>query len=260
MANEFYDRKAELIIGNRKWTYPELNMNYKITFDSEPEPNKSQISIYNLSDDSIKSISKGQSIIFNAGYGDDIGTLLAGIIYEVYTIKKGVDNVTFISCIDVQTQYLQKRISKTYTESVTAEFILNDIFNIVGIKLNKLELKNNVIYKNGFVAADTLNNIAKRIVKNCGSQLLIQNTSISVIKQESGIVTGFLLSPSTGLINIDKINKNNGAQYEIDMILNHAISTKSLLEVQSKTFNGIVMAIEGQHSDFKTNVEVVTVG
>lgn len=260
MANEFYNRKSELIIENRKWTYPELEMTFKIEFDSEPEPNISKVGIYNLNDDSIKFINKGQQIIFNAGYGDDIGTLLSGIIYQVYTIKKGVDSITYISCIDVQIQYLSRYLSKTYNAPANANFVLEDVFSTIGINPNKVELQENVIYKNGFTASGKALDNIKRIVNDCKSQLIIQNTSISIIKASTGNVTGFLLTPETGLISIDKINKTNGAQYEIDMILNHAISTKSFLEVQSKTFNGIVMVIEGEHNDFKTTVEVVTVG
>ena len=61
-----------------------------------------------------------------------------------------------------------------------------------------------------------------------------------------------------GSFEIDKESTN--PQFEIEMLLNHNISTKSLLQVESENLKGIVMVLKGKHQNWITSVEVVSVG
>lgn len=259
--SDFYQRKAELIIENNKWLHPEITMNFNIEFDAEDDPNVSKISIFNLSEPSISSIKKGDICIFNAGYKDDIGGICNGVIFDVFTTKQNNDTKTDIRVIDVTGQYLNKTISKTYLPNANAQFILTDLFAQIGITPNRIELLENKIYFSGFTAYGKVQDSIRRIVKDCGSELTTNNSTIDIAPPQIGVETGYLLTPKTGLLNVTKIdNPNSQAQYKITMLLNHNVHVKSLLQVQSKFLDGIVMVVSGKHNDWKTTAEVVTVG
>lgn len=256
-----YDRKIELIIGDKKWNYPELQIEFNVPFDYENDPNISDINIYNLNNNSINSIKKGQPCVLNAGYSGDIATILAGIIYQVNTTKDAVDIITTLKVVDVQNQYLNKNISKTYQGGVNAEFLLNDIFNQIGMKINLIRLNKNVIYQNGFTASGKIIDVIKRIVRDCRSRLVIKNNVVSIVAGDVGFETGYLLSPETGLLNIEPTeNSRTNANYKVQSLLLNNLSSRSFLEIKSKYFNGIVMVTEGNHDNFISNFEVITVG
>ncbi len=259
--SDFFNRKAELIIGNSKWTYPELEIGYDISFDADPEIDISTISISNLSASSMASISRGQPIILNAGYGNDLGSIMSGVISSVASEKSRTTKKLNIKCINVNNQYLNSSVYKSYKSNVKASFILSDMSNLTGVKLNKVELAQDTIYKRGFVAKGKVSDIYKRIASDCKSQLLIKNTIIEIIKPSHGYETGYKLTSDTGLIGVEKIdNSENQANYKVTMFLNHDISTKSLLQIDSNLFKGIAMVVKGSHNDWRTVVEVVAVG
>lgn len=259
MSN-FFRRKAELIIGNSKWTYPELEMKYKILFGTSKKPNISEIEVINLSESSIANITIDSNISFNAGYGSDTGGLLSGTVQTIDTTFSGVDRKTKIKCLNATNTYINSVVNKAYQPN-KASFILNDLFASKGIDANKIELAEDKIYKSGFSAFGSFKNVVNRIAEECGSELIIRDTVIEIVKKDTGFTTGYLLKGETGLLKINKIDKKKSdAQYKIEMLLNHNIGAKSILEVDSKIFKGTCMVLRGMHQNFKTIVEVKTVG
>lgn len=259
--SSFFKRVAELIVGQNKWTYPELHMSYKVPFDYTNVPTISEISIYNLSAASIAELEVGQQIVFNAGYEGDIGTVLSGVVKEVFTEKEGSDIKTTIRAINVTNQYLDTNLNTTYAEGTAANFIILDILKYLGLSPNLLQLKEDIIYPNGLSVSGKVIDILTEVVEDCGSTVIIRNSSIEIMIDTEGIETGYLLSSETGLLNINKIDKStNFAQYKVEMLLNHAVQARSLLQIDSVSLEGIVMALQGSHEDWKTTVEVYPVG
>lgn len=255
--NNFFGLAGELIVGDKVFKFPDFYYKFDIKFDYFQEPNISKVDIKNLNINSIENIKVGQPIILSMGYQDDIGNILNGVIYGVSHEKDTLK----IKCIDVTNQYLNQTVSKSYNVNTKADFILKDLFSLKGLSFDKLELEDNKVYKNGFTAVGKLKDIVQNITDDCNSQLIINNTSINILKKDTGFQTGYTLNKDTGLLNIKKIDKQNTqAQYKIEMLSNHNITAKSLLQVESSLFNGICMVIEGSHENHKTKVEVITVG
>lgn len=256
-----YDRKAELIVGNKKWYYPDLQIEFGVPFDYDDDPNVSEVRIYNLNNDSINSISKGQPCTLNAGYGEDMSSILAGVVYEVFTSKDGADRVTSLKVIDVQNQYLNTSISKSYKGPVYADFILKDIFNRIGMKVNIIKLNKNAIYQKGFTAKGKVIDIAKRLVRDCNSRIVVNNNVVSIVTGTSGIESGYLLTPDTGLISIEPTsNSRTNANFKVQSLLLNKLASRSFLEIRSENFKGIVMVTEGKHDNFLSSFEVMTIG
>lgn len=259
--SDFFLRKSELIIGEESFNSPPFKIDYDINFDTDPEPNEGSIKIYNLSQETISNFKKDSPIILNAGYGEDIGSICNGVITNVFnSIKNGVDGVTEIQFLDVTSQFLTNRISKTFAP-IKASELLKELFQSTGIKPTEIELENDIYYKNGFTALGKRRDIIKKVVEECKSELIINNNSISILKKTSGVESGYLLSAETGLLDVRKIEvKRNGAEYKLEMFLNHGVTCKSILQVESKTLDATVVVVAGKHQNSKTKVEVKVIG
>lgn len=257
--SDLFNRKIEVIIGSKKWTYPELDIEFNTKFDSDSIPDQSECSIFNLSIDSISSISKGQGIIVNAGYGNDIGTIASAVISDVATEQNGLDKETKIKMIDMTKNYLNKKISYNYGPGAKTDYLIKDLLNYAGnLKATVLNPAKIITYPRGFAANGRVIDILTRVVRDSGSKLQINGPSIRITANTKGVESGFLLNSKTGLMNIEKVDKTNSvATHKVQMLLNHSIAPYSLLQVQSTLLNGVVLVIEGEHkSDFTTEVEV----
>ncbi|NEZ48024.1 hypothetical protein FDF74_12670 [Clostridium niameyense] len=261
MSNELFGRKIEVYVGTRKWTSPELDIEFKTEFDTTPIPNEAECSLYNLAPNSREWFSKGRGLILNAGYGNNIGTIFDGVIAGSETKRDGVDIETTVKLIDVKGNYLNNRIGYTYGRGATSEYLIRNVLDCAGgMKPNILNLGRNLTYPRGFAAYGKILDVVKRLVKEADSKLIIHNSSISIMPNRNGIETGFLLNSKTGLISVDKIDKpDNISTHKIKMLLNHAIAPYSLLQIESDQLNGTVLVISGKHdSSFTTEVEVRT--
>lgn len=256
--SDMFLRNTEVIIGTRKWVAPPLNIDFNVKFDTEPIPAETECTIYNLTENSIANIKRGQNITINAGYGWDIGTVLNGVVISVETCKSGLDTETKIKALNVTGQYLNRWIHKVYKEGSKASFIIRDILSIVGIKASQLSLQEDIVYKRGFNATGKIKDVVNTIVRQCKSRLIIRNSAVIITTKDKGIDEGFLLNQKTGLISINKVDKEDGvATHKIQMLLNHAVNPYTILKIDSSIFKGMVLVVKGTHnSNYITDVEV----
>ncbi|WP_125153676.1 phage protein [Clostridium rectalis] len=257
MSDMFF-RSVKVIIGNRIWDNDPLDIDFNVKFDTDQIPDESEITIYNLSRDSINYIKVGMNITVNAGYDIDRGTILNGVVAKIETTRDGVDKKTTIKALNVTTQYLNKKINKVYKGGVSAEFIIRDLLESVGIRPNLLKLQDKIIYQRGYNANGKLKDVINTIVRQCKSRLIIRNSAIIITTKDTWIDEGFLLNKDTGLISIEKLDKADGiSTHKIEMLLNHSVNPYTLLRVESSVLNGLVLVVQGEHnSNFTTSVEV----
>ncbi|MCL2415788.1 MAG: hypothetical protein FWD01_03140 [Defluviitaleaceae bacterium] len=261
----FWIRQTEILAGGKRFHSDELDIEFKIPFDNDEEPDIAKITIYNLSENSINSITKNQNIIINAGYKGDIGTLFMGTLQKAETKWSGVDKVSAFTIGDGAMQWLTKKVSEAYCENITSAAILQDLTSRFGLELGRLQLVNNLTYPKGRVIDAMLKDAVKQVVKETESQFKISGGKIYIMPQNSGIQTGFLLNKNTGLIGSPEVfEKEEGGKtkkgFKITMLLNHRVTVNSIIQVESKTANGIYKILKGKHrcgADFLTEVEVV---
>lgn len=255
--SDFLYREAQLIVGGDQYNFPEFYMDYEVKFDYDPVPNESIINVYNLSKNSRNKIKKGSPVTFAIGYKGDTGTILDGVVADSYSYKEGTDRITRIKAFNVTADYLNSKINKSYSKNVTSEYLINDVLKLAGIAPNIVKLGKNITYKRGFIAKGKVGDIINRLAKDAKSKVVIRNSSISIMPGTAGFETGFLLNKDTGLLSVEKIDETrNLANYRIRMLANHAVNSRSLLQIESEQLKGIVLVIEGFHSNWETYAEV----
>ena len=264
MSN-FWTRKCEIIVGNRHLNMGDLDIEFNIPFDNDEEPDVAQVKIYNLSDNSVNSISKEQNVIINAGYEGDVGTLFKGTLQKTLTKWQNIDKVTELHIGDGSQQWMREQISEAYSENTTSQEILGDLTGRFGLEVGRLDLVNNLTYLKGRIIDSSLKDAIKQVVKETNTAFKISKGRIFIMPFSEGIPTGFLLNKNTGLIGSPEVfeKEENGQIYKgfkITMLLNHRITIDSIFSVQSETANGTFRVLRGRHinngSNFLTIVEV----
>ena len=171
--SDFFGRKIVFVVGTRTITN-DLDITFDIEFDDGPDVNISEVKIYNLTTETIMDLKKNSWGYINAGYGSDIGGVLTGVIKDVKTVWEGADRLTTVTMADTSDSWLTKEINKTYKTDVTAKQILTDAVNASSLKLGKISLPTNKVYKGG----KTIKVFAHAIVRKILFDHLLQNAKI----------------------------------------------------------------------------------
>lgn len=256
-----FNRKAELIINNRLFSLDDFDIDFTVDFDSDVEPKVQSITVYNLSRDSANSIQKGDNVILNAGYEDNKGSIVVGNI-AYYETRKGITDTEFIIyVVSNLDRWSRLTISKTYRAGTRVSVIIQDILSQFGIEIGEFSLVNDFSYKNSRTVSGILKNVLEELVKEAGSRLYISDNVLFITKPFTGTVTGFLLSPETGLISSpEKIEVEEQEGYKVEMLLNHRISVNSVIKIESDVVSGNFIVIKGTHTgDFITTAEVLQI-
>ena len=242
----------------RTFTYPELEINFAGNFDNNAEPNDYSVNIYNLGQESVSLINRTNAITLSAGYENDVGIISAGVITRVETDTSSVDKLTTIEFQDASSQWLNVNVSRTFTGPITASEVLRQITQNIDLEIGQINLVNNITYQNGKTVVGKLSNVIKKIVRETNSSVTIRNGKIDITASSTGFETGFILNNQTGLINIDKLDdKDSQAEYKLNMLMNHRIRPKSILQIESTKVQGLFFVIEGKYNnDFTITAEV----
>ena len=254
-----WKRKAQVVTGGRQIEYPELHLEFRVEFDEEADANVAEIEIFNLTEDTINRIKRGNDITINAGYKDDVGNLFLGKIDEVHTVRDGTERITQIESTDTTEEWMQSRINKTYKEGIRASQILRDILDKSGLEIGRIDLPEDVIYRSGKSISDTIQGAVKDIVTDAGAKLYINAGTIFISQKDYGRDVGVVLNKDTGLIGSPtRIDDEEGAEWEVRCLLNHRIGPGAYVIVESKIANGTYRVIRGEHdgTDWVTTVEV----
>lgn len=292
MSN-FFGRKVELLFDGTKITN-DFTIEFDVEFDDGPDVNISTIVIYNLTDSTIRKFKKGLPVTLNAGYTGDIGVILFGTVRNAYSEWDGPNKITTITIADAGDTWLTKTINKTYKKDTTAKQILIDANKAAGMKIGKLSLPINKVYKGGKTIKGPIGTINSEIVPDCNAKWHTTKGFIYITGKNEGKETNILLNKNSGLIETPtpytktesyKVNKTvvtystvNGKKkkkievkeedrsrtlhgYKCRCLLNHRIETDSIIKIQSLSANGRFRVAAGKHDggNFITELEVYSV-
>lgn len=253
MSNLFR-RKKQLIINNV--VMPDLEIDFNIAFNADDEQPVNDVSIVNLTPETIRGIGNGQTVILNAGYGDNMGNVLVGKISDTSTASSGVDRTLKMMVTPDVNVILSTTVSKSYAPGTMASFVIKDLLNGIGLEVGTIKLNADICYTDGKVFSGTVDAALKEIVQATGSFMFVRCNIIYIVDSVYEIDTGILLNASTGLIGSPEVVNINGAKgYKITSLLNPMLTLGSVFRLESKYLSGLFRVQDGTHSgDFLTVV------
>ena len=254
-----YNQVVKLLLGGKEYSNKNIDIDFSVEFSNSPEPNVHEISIWNTSEDTKALIKKGLPVILTAGYGDDIGSIAVGTVGSFEVVRHEIDNELKLLVGDGIESWLNQTVTRSYKANISALSVVNDLLGSFGLEIGKVSLGANITYTNGISFNTTLNNAIKQVAKDTKSRFYIKNGVVFLVNESFNVTTGFLLNKDTGLIGTPERMDIDGKEgWKIRCLLNHRLSTDSLLQVQSRSLNGNVKVIKGKHtSDFISELEVL---
>ncbi|QAS52802.1 phage protein [Halobacillus litoralis] len=247
---KYYGRRAEVGIDNRIFNSEEFDITFDVPFDNDTEPDESQITIYNLLDSTLNEIKKNQRVYINAGYKGDTGLVLSGYISKV-TTKPGVDKETTVKILDKPPFDAEKTVNKSYKKNIKASQILRDLLSLLKLD-SKLELPKDKAYAKGYEVDGEIAAEVSHIAKDCGAIFYINQGKSFIRPLQSKQPASFLLTSETGLIGTPAYFEEEGdgetvKGYTVECLLQHRITTGSVIRIESSTADGTYYVRKGKH-------------
>lgn len=263
MKIKLFGRKLLLTAGDKEFNGDDFTIEFKVPFSTSKEPDISEIDIYNLSKQSISAIKNKAYTILNVGYEGDIGSILIGKIVSVETKWSGLDKITTIKVSDGGVEFKNATIQKTYQAGTKASYIMQDLSSLLGLEVVEVKPRTDITYKRGKTISGNINKALKVLVADTKSKMYVNKGKLYIRESGKGTETGFVLNSSTGLIDSpemieEEVDKKKVIKYNVKCLLNHKITTDSIIKIESKTVNGFFRVESGEHGgDFITNIKVV---
>lgn len=290
---KLFKRVSEATIGNQIFNGDKLTIYFTVPFDDGAEANICNIKIYNLSNDTINKLKNKDKVFLNAGYVGNAGSILDGFVKAILTNKDGVDKITTIDVIDGKDTWYGKPINITYKTNTTGKQILSDLAKKTGLGIGNITLPINKAYTGGKTLKMSISEAINEIANECGAKSHVNRGKLYVRPKNAGDNTNILLNADSGLIEspspiekeekykvtekkIKKIKKKGKLVNKVEntivektrtikgwnvkCLLNHRITTDSIITIQSKTANGKFRVESGKHisdgGSFYTEIEV----
>lgn len=272
VSDKLFGRVKRVKIGNMTFTNDALEIRFSVPFDDDPKPNVSKVEIFNLSQDTINRIKRGETCTIEAGYRGDVGVIAKGKITSVITKREGVDKITTIQVIegddysrikvDKKTSTDKKSNKITFKKGTKASVIIKRLCSVLGIKIAYMKLPKDIVYKNGYTVTGLILNHLEEIVKDCGASVYYRRGQMVIRSIKEGTDERFILRSDTGLIESPEPFEEEGVRgYKVKCLLQHRITTASIIEINSNTAKGKYRVRKGEHkadgNDFITEFEVI---
>lgn len=237
----------------------DLRIEFQIEKTKDSTPNKAEIKITNLSEETRDKIREKDALVrLFAGYEGDLGPVLlfSGNSQHMINRWDTPDIVTQIEAQDGQRQLREQRSNFSYGNNTSANAIVNRLANDIGLPLRQdfnIEGSYNGFSFNGR-AKDGLDQITRRFDYSWS----VQDGEILIIpKFGNNGRQAVKLSPQTGLVNtperlVDQEGEFDEAlekelEWRITSLLNPRLSPGGLVELESKQANGVFQIEKVKH-------------
>lgn len=207
---ELFGRRAVLTVGTTQ--IDGLRTVFKINQSDKPEPNGSEISVYNLSETTRGRIQdQTLPIALEAGYQDDISQIFSGNIRKdgVSSRRAGPDWITTFKSLDGGEAFINTRIQETFKAGTDLGTVLTKLAKSAGVGLgNALEKLRAgdptgalTEFTNGVTLSGRNSREMERLFRSSGYDYSVQDGQLQVTRiGQANDQTAVLLSAATGLI------------------------------------------------------------
>lgn len=252
----------------------DLDIDFHIVLDSSDKPDKSQITIYNLSDTTFQRIfEKMYAVDMYVWHGNDEPSLLfrgyparpaqsqsysgrtntaKGFLESPVRqdIKGKFDNPTVLELVDGKIAYENSKIDKTYRTRVSSNQIINDCIEAMGVGISKISKSLPEKFYSSYKAKGKPNVILSKVVKALGGKWCIQNGLIQIL-------SGQETSEGTFAILLDENNSEKPLpQGQEDIIIGSRfipfVKPNQYIKVDKTTLSGVYrcdkIILEGSNS------------
>lgn len=259
MAMTMSGRVSEVQIAGMVFKSPPLTIEFDLPFGSG-SAQVGSIRLFNLSDETLKKIEREAPVIVRAGYEGDVGTVFVGTVEDAVTTWEGVDKVTTITAGDGTDRWLTARVNRTWRQGVRASEVARDVISLLGLSVGKIQLPSDVAYPSGVTFSTSAKAALETIAADTGARLHVTRQAVYLVPPDNNVRIGVVLTADTGLLESPEPVSDAPGAYRIRTLLQHRITTDSMVEIRSRTARGEFQVTEGRHkSGVGEHVTIATV-
>ncbi len=234
----------------------ELDVEFEIPFDDNLESNEGEITIYNLSDKTIKLLKTKSKISIEAGYEGDTGVIFDGYITKASSVREETDKVTTIKIIDdIATK---ESLNLTFSNKPTAKTILKALLDKTGLPIAIFEVEKDHAYDNDVKIDEPIDSAIKHYSEVCGVSTFTSRGKLYCCKlSKVSTNTAFNVTEDTGMIGSPSPFEENITAdeneytlkgYDIEMLLQHRAAAGAVVNLKSEQYEGKYRIKSGTHS------------
>lgn len=269
-----FGQKRIIGIAGRQYDYNQLDICFDIKFSRKSSDDVATVKIYNLNRESLMLFKQNQKINIIAGYDEEFGPIFPGVISSVETKIEGQDQLTKIGVKLNDGKWLKKTVNKTWGLNSDTKTIVTDLINMSGFKAGKIMINpsDNQVYRKGKTFSKTIKRALEELAKDIKYKLYTSNKRIYFLPRDKSGKKIVKLNVKTGLVGSPKEvdasndNKTNKKQkLKIQSLLRYDIHPDTIIDLESRDFNGKYVVIKGNHkaegiNQFTTEIEVEKYG
>jgi hypothetical protein len=201
---------------------PSLRVTFDIEKNTNRDPNRALITIYNLNESNRATLQKGSDLVTQfkkqkklyqwqvtvaAGYVGTKKQIFLGDILFADSRREGSNWVTTIEAGDEERNYNSRYVSTSFGPGTSLYsvllFLVNELGIQVGDSINKLTtpLRKVVVFKKGIAVEGKVSQLLDKYVSTAGYQWSIQDGVLQVLApSETTLETVYVLNSSSGMI------------------------------------------------------------
>jgi hypothetical protein len=215
-GTEFFGRVVSVEFGTMK--IEGLRIVFKAEKDLKKDPNTLDLTIFNMSEDSRRTIQNniGTQIKVVAGYIGNLEQIFIGDISTVTSTRTGTEWVTKISAGDALNAIRQARVSESFAPGTSLSDVASKIIDSIDTgKANAKEefAKGNLrggidAFVKGFSIFGDSSTELDKLARTTGREMSFQDGSLQVMKDGDVFGTDVVfLSPETGLVGAPEVGE-----------------------------------------------------
>lgn len=248
-----YDQNVTVIAGDLTVSNDDLDIEFDIPFDDDAEVNEAEITVFNLTDNTISTIRENAAVSISAGYGNDKGVIFSGYVRKKKTYWEDVDKITTIFALDNNGKK-ETPVNLSFGAGTKATTILRRLAELVGLPIAEFYPRRDHTYKDKVTIDGGLTENLRKYAQVCGVSAYICKSKLYICNLASSYDVVYL-SADTGLLSVTEFEETNTAEeftdtitgLNIEMLLNHRVQTGSVINVTSKNAKGEYWVREGSH-------------
>lgn len=276
---QLFDRAYRLVVGDKDGgtaiEFTELQCVFSVDKSNEVHADKCDLSIYNVSPDSIKNFLIEDNVVeLYAGYGEDIGLIFAGQIDIVSTELNGADIIVKMTFSDGRVSMVETTVDKHFPAGSTLDSVLRSLSTTLGFAYSS----NNgtypqgtgltYVYPRGVTVSGNVKQWIDTTIKGHDIHYFVSNKVAYAVPVNApiGSEVANVFTPETGLIGspnkknvTSKINKKKKSKdvregIEFRALLANDVAVGTLVKVQSRFVDGLYQVTKVKHSgDYRGN-------
>jgi hypothetical protein len=247
-----FGRTVRLLVGppgEEGLDLSDLRISFSVEKRVKGQPNKAEITVYNLSENTRKNITVvNNRVLLYAGY-DEPGLLFFGDITKVEHSRVNEQWSTKIQATDGGQKLRETRVSESFKEGATGEQVINRLANLIGIPVGELSVDLGDAFANGFSAVGPAKDIIDTLSKKFGFDWSVQNNELQIINKDSSTQQdAVLLTPETGLIGtpqpvtkdaqkLDLSSQND--KFTARTLIDSRLTPGRKVQIESREVNGL---------------------